>query len=54
MRLLLLLRLVVVLQVAANGLRVLSQVEDPVDDNNVVLDEIGSKESMSENSESRK
>ena len=34
------LRLVVGLQVAANGLRVLSQVEDPVDDDHVVLDEI--------------
>ena len=54
MGLLPLLRLVVGLQAAANGFRVLSQVEDPVDDNNVVLDEIGSKESMSEKSESRK
>ncbi len=54
MGLLPLLRLDVGLQVAANGLRVLSQVEDPVDDSHIVLDEIGSKESMSENSESRK
>ena len=40
MRVLPLRTLVVGLQVAANGLRVLSRVEDPVDDNHVVVDQI--------------